>query len=137
MAKKNPTDDAEETGLTTAVTTVGALLPADFEALMGDGFASIDTVLLGDPQDSKMPMYAGRMIGPGEPVLIGDDANHLTPTWAFHPVTRKDGVVGFAENVTHIIPASYMIHAACARIFKECERNNVGAIVGFLYRGKK
>ena len=140
MAKKS-LDSDEETGLTTpAVSTIGAFLPADFETLIGDGFASIDTVMLGAPDDGKLPFYIGRLIGPGEPIKINEgekDESNL-PTWAFNPVTKTaDGKLGVAENVTHVVPTPYMVNAACARIMKECERKGSTALVGLMFVGKQ
>jgi hypothetical protein len=129
--------DKKETSLATnGTTTIGSFLPADFEALIGDGFASIDTVMIGAPDDGKLPFYIGRLVGPGESISMNEGESEQK-TWAFHPVTRtKDGKLGIAENVTHIVPASYMVHAACARIFKECERRGVSATVGLMFMGK-
>jgi hypothetical protein len=120
----------------TETSVVGSFLPADFEALIGDGFASIDTVMLGHPEDGKLPFYIGKLVGPGAPVKMSDTENEQ-PTWAFHPVTRlKDGKLGIAENVTHIVPASYMVHAACQRIFDQCERTGRTAMVGVMFVGQ-
>lgn len=133
-------DDKESTALTEAgesgMSVPGSFLPADFEKLIGDGFASIDTVMLGDPEDGKLPFYLGELIGPGEPIQINDSEN-VMPTWAFHPVTRTpSGAIGVAKNVTQIIPASYTVNAACARIWKECESKQLTAMVGTIYQGQ-
>ena len=132
MAKKD-----EETALTTPSTSsVGAFLPDEFDKFIGEGFASLDTVMIGHPDDGKLPFYIGRLIGPGEPIIMEENESQL-PTWAFHPATRtKDGKVGFAENVTHIVPAPYMVHAALSRIFKETERRETTAVVGLAFLGK-
>jgi len=129
--------EQKETALTTpSSTTVGAFLPADFEALIGDGFASIETVLFGDPSDGKLPFYIGRLIGPGAPIIM-EDSENSQPTWSFNPVTRtKDGKLGIATNVTHIIPAAYMVHAACQRVFDKCQRTGETATVGVMFMGK-
>lgn len=142
MAKKQlDSGETEETGLTApALSTIGAFLPADFQALIGEGFASIDTVMIGSPDDSKLPFYIGRLVGPGEPILIneGEKDQSTLPTWAFNPVTRTaDGAIGIAENVTHVVPTPYMVNAACARIMKECERKSTTALVGLMYVGKQ
>lgn len=119
------------------MSTAGAFMPADFESFIaGGGFASIQTVMLGDPQDGKFPFYIGRLIGPGADISI-NDGETKQPTWSFNPAVRTaDGRIGYAENITHIIPASYMVHAACSRIFDKSQRDKVNAIVGMKYDGQ-
>ena|SRR5712691_1905828 len=133
-------DEKKETGLATKDTTqVGTFLPSDFQSFMaGEGFARIDTVMIGHPDDGKFPYYIGRIVGPGEPIEIQDDGKKsILQTWSFHPMVKMaDGRIGAAENITHIVPASYMIHAACARIFANCQRDKKTAIVGLEYEGK-
>jgi len=138
MAKDNK---KPETALAVKDTSqVGTFLPDDFGSFIsGGGFARIETVMIGHPDDGKFPFYIGQLVGPGEPIEIeGDKAQTSTlPTWAFHPMVKMaDGTIGAAENITHIVPAPYMINAACARIHGECTRNGKGAIVALSFEGK-
>jgi hypothetical protein len=138
MAKndKNETALAPTLGLTLGKVTDDAAF-ADF---VGDGFASVETVVFGDEESGKVPRYIGQLIGPGAPidrVNPKDGTVQTQKTFAFHPLTRtKDGTIGAAMNVTHVIPASYMMAAACDRILQVAKESGKTAIVGFIYRGQ-
>jgi hypothetical protein len=114
----------------------------EFSRFIGDGFASIDTVLLGDPtQPGKQPLYMGELIGPGEPIAMGEPDPKtgevkMQPTWAFHPMGKVDGKPGVVRNVTHVIPASHVVHHACSRIDKESKEKGLAAIVGIAFVGQ-
>jgi hypothetical protein len=116
----------------------------DFAKFIGEGFASVDTVVLGDPKETgKQPLYLGMLIGPGEAIQRDDISSgevRMQPTWAFHPMSKlADGKVGPVLNVTHVVPASFVVHAACARIYKEItEGGHKGesAIVALAFQGQ-
>lgn len=143
MATKDKT--ATETALATLgpAAVEGPTLET-FTRIIGKGFSSIDTVLLGDPnQGGKVPMYVGLLIGPGEPIEVGEPdpktgVVNTMPTFAFHPVIDENG--GTVENVTHVIPMSHVPAHACARIFREVSEGGshagMKAIVGLVYIGK-
>ena len=121
---------------TGAMTSPGSFMPAEFAEFIGDGFASIETVMIGEPSDGKLPFYLGKLIGPGEPIQMQDGEREM-PTWAFNPAVKTaNGGIGFADNVTQVIPAAYMLNAHCARIYKEAEKRKQRAIIGVQYRGK-
>jgi hypothetical protein len=115
----------------------GSWLPGEADELISaEGFSIIDTLMIGDPTDGKVAAYCGEMVGPGEPVMVEtpDGKENTLPTWIFKPVTKT----GVAANVTHVIPASHQVHAACARIYKHSTDNNLKAqvIISFLGRTK-
>ena len=126
----------KNTALVTTGDNVPGVLSDDEFGDFLSGFASIDSVLLGDPNDGKQPRYIGQLIGPGTPIEMEPDAKtgevRTMKTFAFHPMT-KDGPV---MNVTHIIPASYIVANACERIHMQAEKDGKTAIVGFIYQGK-
>lgn len=132
----------EETALTNAPgVNLGKLEnDAAFAEFIGTGFASIETVIFGDDAEGKTPRYVGELIGPGAGIERIDAQSgevRTQKTFAFHPLTKlASGEIGTAENVTHVIPASYMMAAACDRILSEAAKNNKKAIVGMLYRGQ-
>jgi hypothetical protein len=139
MAKDNAKDSALATKRDT--TQLGTFLPSDFESFIaGEGFSSIETVMIGSPDDGKFPYYIGRLIGPGADIEM-DNADGKTsklPTWSFHPAIKLDnGKIGFADNVTHVLPAPYMIHAACVRIFEQANRSESHATVGLIFEGQQ
>lgn len=109
---------------------------ADF---IGEGFAQIETVIFGEG-DGKIGRYVGQLIGHGAPIERADQGTgevSAQKTFAFHPMTRtEDGTIGAVENVTHVIPASYMMAAACDRILEEAQKRGKTAIVGLIYRGQ-
>lgn len=138
MAKDKSTD-------TSLATTTGVNLgkldnDAAFQDFIGSGFASIETVIFGDEVEGKCARYVGQLIGEGSPVERiekGTGEVRLQKTFAFHPMTKLgDGTIGAAVNVTHVIPASYVMAASCDRILSEARKNNKTAIVGMLYRGQ-
>lgn len=131
-----------------AMSVPGTFDPSEFERFIGEGFASIETVLFGPPAAGKLPFYVGELIGPGDPIEVGDEdketgERNRMPTWAFHPIakvgTDADGksVYGAVQNVTHVVPCSYMVDAACKRIMKEMERQEATATVGVWFIEKK
>lgn len=115
---------------------------AAFAEFIGSGFAQIETVIFGDPEDGngKRPDYVGQLIGPGAPIERNDDKTgevQFQKTYAFHPMTKNpDGTFGTVVNVTHVIPASYMMAAGLDRILAESQKSGKTAIVGMLYRGQ-
>jgi len=134
-------DTKKETAIATKGTlTLGKLeTDAAFADFIGSGFASIETVVFGDEAEGKTPRYVGQLVGYGAPVERVDDQGvvRTQKTFAFHPMTKNpDGSFGAAVNVTHVIPASYMMAQACDRILSESEKNKKTAIVGLLYRGQ-
>jgi len=130
----------------TAVATKGALNlgklenDAAFAEFIGSGFASIETVVFGDEVDGKCARYVGQLVGAHLPSTRIDRGNGEVTnqkTFAFHPMVKNtDGTYGAAVNVTHVIPASYMMAAACDRILQESKDKGKTAIVGMLYRGQ-
>jgi len=116
------------------MTIPGTFMPDEMSEMLA-GFSSIKTIMIGDPKDGgKVPYYLGELIGPGADVAVTtpDGKESKLPTWAFHPMSKA----GTVRNVTHIVPASHQIHAACARIHEQCERRNLTAIVGLIYKGQ-
>jgi hypothetical protein len=142
MARNKSTEGSEETAL--AVNASAGLMDTsmdEFAGFVGDGFASIDSVLLGDPEDGKQTKYMGELIGPGADIEMEADQKtgevRSMRSWAFHPMSKtENGSVGVVRNVTHIIPSSYQIHAACSRIFETCQREKKTAIVALIYAGQ-
>jgi hypothetical protein len=140
MAKNEP----KSTALATAgAVSLGRLKDdAAFADFIGEGFAQIETVIFGDEEDGngKCSRYVGQLIGRGAPIERIDQGTgevRQQKTFAFHPMTRTEGgEIGAAMNVTHVIPASYMMAAACDRILDVAEREKKTAIVGMLYRGQ-
>jgi hypothetical protein len=131
----------EETALTTGPgVNLGKLeTDAAFADFIGTGFASIETVIFGAEDEGKTARYVGQLIGEGAGIDRNDDQGvvRTQKTFAFHPMTKlPNGEIGTAENVTHVIPASYMMAAACDRILAEARKNNKTAIVGMLFRGQ-
>ena len=131
-----------ETAIATKETlTLGKLdNDAAFAEFIGSGFASIETVVFGDEVEGKCARYVGQLVGAGAPIERTDPNSgevRTQKTFAFNPMVKNaDGTFGAAGNVTHVIPASYMMAAACDRILLEAAKNNKKAIVGMLYRGQ-
>jgi len=79
-------------------------------------------------------------VGTGAPIERTNAATgevQVQKTYAFHPMVKNgDGTIGVAMNVTHVIPASYMMQAALDRILSEAEKSGKKAVVGMLYRGQ-
>lgn len=113
---------------------------AAFAEFIGSGFASIETVVFGAEEEGKCARYVGQLVGVGAPIERTDSQTgevRSQKTFAFNPMVRNsDGTFGAAVNVTHVIPASYMMAAACDRILQEATKNNKKAVVGMLYRGQ-
>lgn len=113
-----------------------------FAKLVGEGFASIETVLLGSKDDGKQEMYVGELIGPGAPIEMEPDSKtgevRTMPTWAFHPMAKdNNGGIGVVRNVTHVVPASYVIHAALQRVHTEVlNKQGQVAQVALMYQGQ-
>lgn len=124
----------------------GTFDPAEFERFIGDGFAQIETVLFGRPTEGKLPFYIGQLVGPSGTVDVGEedeDGNkNKMPVWAFHPYGKLDQdaagkpVYGVVSNVTHTVPSTYMVDAACKRIWERCQRTGEVATVGIYFIGK-
>ncbi len=139
MAKNETTDIAKM-----GPTAVSGPSHEDFAGFISDGFSAIDTVVLGDPKEpGKQPLYLGLLIGPGDPIERIDDRNgevRTQPTWAFHPMAKLGtGQFGPVRNITHVVPASFVVNAACARIYKETtEGSHKGqdAIVALAFQGQ-
>ncbi len=135
-------DKKTETSLTPAKPlNLGKLQTDDaFAEFIGSGFASIETVIFGPEDEKKVPRYVGELIGNGSPIERVDGKSgevRSQKTFAFHPLTKNDdGTFGTVTNVTHVIPASYMMAAGLDRILAEATKNNKKAIVGMLYRGQ-
>lgn len=132
MAKKNE----PETSIVPANETLPGLLSDDDFGDMLSGFSSIDSVLIGDPDEGKQVRYIGQLIGPGTPIEMEPDSRtgevRTMKTFAFHPMTKE----GPAMNVTHVIPSSYILANACERIHQQAEKDGTTAIVGIIYDGK-
>jgi hypothetical protein len=113
----------------------GLLSDDDFGGMLS-GFSSVDSVLIGDPDEGKQARYIGQLIGPGTPIEMEPDQRtgevRVMKTFAFHPMTPSGPVM----NVTHVIPASYIVANACERIYAEATKNDKTAIVGIIYDGK-
>lgn len=139
MAKKDENETALATKGNGEMSTPGSFMPADLEEFLQQdgGFAQIDTVMVGDPADGKIPRYLGKLVGPGQDIEIDNNGKvSKLPTWAFHPMARIDGKIGVVENVTQIVPSPYVLNAALARVYSECQKNNKSAIVAVFYKGK-
>lgn len=135
MAKNETTKD-----IALPQSSSGEIAADLFARLVGDGFASIETVLLGDPADGKQAMYVGELIGPGQPIEMEPDQKtgevRTMPTWAFHPMAKTDnGGIGVVRNVTHVIPASYVVHAAVSRIHAQLVPGKT-AQVALMFQGQ-
>lgn len=131
-------NDSKEIALPSS--TSGELAADVFAQLVGDGFASIETVLLGDPTEGKQGVYVGELIGPGTPIEMEPDPKtgevRTMPTWAFHPMAKTaSGGIGVVRNVTHVIPSSYVIHAALQRVYAAVAPGKV-AQVAMMYQGQ-
>lgn len=130
MAKKETTDLAPVSEV-----LPGLLSDDEFGGLLS-GFSSVDSVLIGEPDEGKQARYIGQLIGPGTPIEMEPDQRtgevRVMKTFAFHPMTPTGPVM----NVTHVIPASYIIANACERIYAEAQKNGQTAIVGIIYDGK-
>jgi hypothetical protein len=140
---------AENKNLTTksdnAIAGVAKL--SDFNDFVSgaNGFSLVETVVFGDQNIGKQPMYIGILEGPSDPVEVGEEIinpktgevrHNVMPTWVFKPIGKgPDGKLGIVENVTHIVPCNYMVDAACKRIWSKCERDEVRAIVGVQFMG--
>jgi hypothetical protein len=127
------------------VVTIGKVRDdSAFAEFVGEGFAQVETVVFGAEEEGgratgKCARYVGQLIGRGADIERADKEGEVRAqkTFAFHPMTRTaEGEIGVALNVTHVIPASYMMAAACDRILSEAEKNGKTAIVGMLYRGQ-
>jgi hypothetical protein len=140
MAEKNLTTKDDNA-------IAGTMAPSDFNAFIGDGFASVETVVFGDGKLNKVPQYAGRLDGPADPVAVGEEtvnplngvvSRNTMPCWVFKPAGKLgNGSIGIIENVTHIVPCNYMVDAACKRIWEKCQRENLSALVGIIFRGSE
>lgn len=113
---------------------------AAFAEFIGSGFASIETVVFGAEEEGKVPRYVGQLVGAGAPIERIDpnsgEVRHQK-TFAFNPMVKNpDGTFGAAVNVTHVIPASYMMAAGLDRILSEADKQKKKAVVGMLYRGQ-
>lgn len=134
-------DKTKETAIATKTPLNLGKLDTDaaFADFIGSGFAQIETVIFGPDDEGKVARYVGQLIGPGAGIDRADDKGEVRTqkTFAFHPMVKNpDGTYGAAVNVTHVIPASYMMAAACDRIVAEADKQKKTAIVGMLYRGQ-
>lgn len=116
----------------------GSWMPDSFLEQMGDGFSTIETIMMGAPDDGKIPLYVGQLIARGDDIQVeAPDSSEKAPkfsnlpTFVFKPMTRR----GVVQNVTHIIPASHQIAAACGRILSQAEASNKDVIVGMQFMG--
>lgn len=115
---------------------------AAFADFVGEGFAQVETVVFGDESEGtgKCSRYVGQLIGLGAPIERNNPQTgevQVQKTYAFHPMVKNaDGTIGVAMNVTHVIPASYMMQAALDRILSESDKSKKTAVVGMLYRGQ-
>lgn len=115
---------------------------AAFQDFIGTGFAQVETVVFGDETEGtgKCARYVGELVGAGAPIERINDKDGVVSTqktFAFHPLVKNpDGTFGAAVNVTHVIPASYMMAAGLDRILTESIKNGKHAIVGMIYRGQ-
>lgn len=142
MAEKNLAKKSE-----TAIE--GAATQQEFQAFISgaNGFSLVETVVFGDQNVGKHPMYIGILEGPSDPVAVGEEvinpktgevSRNEMPTWVFKPIgVTAEGKHGVIENVTHIVPCNYMVDAACKRIWGKCERDGVRAIVGVRFMGSE
>ncbi len=136
MAKNNEKELAKAGD--TEMTIPGSWMPDSFLEQMGDGFSTIETIMMGAPDDGKIPLYVGQLIARGDDIEVeAPDSSEKAPkfsklpTFVFKPITRR----GIVQNVTHIIPASHQIAAACGRILAQAESVGKDAIVGMQYMG--
>ncbi len=135
----------DEKGLATKngngdMTVKGSYMPSDLEEfiLKDGGFAQVDTVLIGDPADGKVPYYLGKLIGKGADIdILNEGKVNKLPTWAFHPMVKSEnGMIGSAENVTQVIPAPHVLNAHLLRIYAESEKRGADAIVAVFAKPK-
>lgn len=120
----------------------GTFMPSDFDSFVaGGGFASVETIMIGDPKKGKFPFYIGRIDGKGKDVEVGEENSNgkrnFMPTYVFHPMVKlADGKVGAAENITHVIPVPYQLDAACTRVLEKCKADNLACIIAVKFAGK-
>lgn len=135
-------DTKKETAIATkSPVNLGKLeTDAAFAEFIGSGFATVETVIFGPEEEEKCARYVGQLIGAGAPIERNDPKTgevRSQKTFAFHPISKNaDGSYGAVANVTHVIPASYMMASHCDRILLESTRSGKKAIVGMLYRGQ-
>lgn len=135
-------NDSKSTAIATAGSVSLGKLATDaaFAEFIGEGFAQIETVVFGNEEEGKCARYVGQLIGNGAPIERiekGTGVVQTQKTYAFHPMTRTEsGEIGAAMNVTHVIPASYMMQAALDRILEEATKRQKTAIVGMIFRGQ-
>jgi hypothetical protein len=134
MAKNDKSSSV--TDLAPVPETLPGLLSDDEFGGMLSGFSSVDSVLIGDPDEGKQARYIGLLIGPGTPIEMEADQRtgevRSMKTFAFHPMTPTGPVM----NVTHVIPASYIVANACERIWAQAQTDGLDAVVGIIYDGK-
>lgn len=122
------------------MTVKGSYMPSELEEfiLKDGGFAKVETVLIGDPADGKIPYYLGKLIGPGADIDIQNDGKvNKLPTWSFHPMVKtEDGKVGSAENITQVVPSPHILNAHLVRIYAEAEKHEKAAIVAVFAKAK-
>lgn len=121
---------------TSLVLAPGEIAPTELDALLSDGFAESKIIKVG-AKEGQVPAYVGKLVGPGRPIELKDDKTgeiSEVPTWAFKPVTGKDGTV--RENVTHVMMAPHSLNQELGRIFDTAQREGKKALVGVVYNGQ-
>lgn len=138
MAKNDSKDLTKAQNSELEMSIPGSWMPESFLEQMGDGFSTIETVMMGAPDDGKIPLYVGQLIARGDDIDVeAPDSDPKAPkfsklpTYVFKPITRR----GVVQNVTHIVPASHQIAAACSRILAQAESVGKDVIVGMQYMG--
>lgn len=140
MAKKN-TNDETALAIPNVSADLGAVTASDFGNLISEaGFVSIESVRFGDAANDKIPLYVGKLLGPGRPVVVGEPDPKTgevstMPTWKFQPVIGKDdaGNLVFSDNVTHIAPCNYQVDAACSDFWDQDQGKATGRVVGIAF----
>ncbi len=137
---RNRNDQETALSIPNLTAELGAVKAQDFAGLVSDGFVSIESVRFGDAGADKIPLYVGRLLGPGRPVAVGEPDPKsgevsMMPTWKFQPIEGKDeaGNLVFSSNVTHIAPCNYQVDAACADFWDQDDHKVTGRIVGIAF----
>jgi hypothetical protein len=97
---------------------------ADLTRLFAEGFAEEKTIGVGNPEDGKMPVFFGELLGPAGSVMVqkpGTKADPVTgevemnelPVFAFHPLNPVDFLP--VKQATYSVIASHQINTACVK----------------------
>lgn len=126
MATKNEKKDAAPTDLAPAP---GALVPtsediSNLSRLFAEGFAEEKTVSVGNPEDGKMLVFFGELLGPAGTVLAkkpggkvdqetGEVEMSELPVFAFHPLNPQTFLP--VKQATYSVIAPHQVNTACVK----------------------